>query len=96
MPRTIGRPPPTAGAHRFRATGLRLVLEDRGIKTTWLARRAGITDGHLVNILSGRRTASGETADAIAAALALPLFLLFDFAEANKKFAPIDGGEADG
>ena len=48
---------------------LRKLLIDRGIKQTWLANRAGITDTALSEIVTGKRTPTLPVAKRIARAL---------------------------
>ncbi len=78
-------PPDTTA--RYRATGLALVHEEGRINGAWLARQVGISKGHLYNVVHGHRTADHATASAVAAALALPFFLLFEYADANDSSA---------
>ena len=48
---------------------LRKLLMDRGIKQTWLADRAGITDTALSEIVTGKRTPTLPVAKRIARVL---------------------------
>ena len=48
---------------------LRKLLIDRGIKQTWLANRAGITDTALSEIVTGKRTPTLPVAKRIARVL---------------------------
>lgn len=50
---------------------LRKLLMDRGIKQTWLADRAGITDTALSEIVTGKRTPTLPVAKRIARVLGL-------------------------
>lgn len=45
------------------------IIEDRGLKQTWVAERSGISSPHLSNILSERVLLTKETAEKINAAL---------------------------
>lgn len=66
---------------RFRAKALNETIEMQGRRRDWLARRASISPAQLTRIANGSRTASYDVATAIAAALGLPLFLLFESTE---------------
>ena len=63
-----------------RYTGERLgaLLASQGRRQDWLAERAGISRTLLSRLISGKRTVDEVTAQRIADALQVPLFLAFD------------------
>lgn len=69
---------------RYSAGRLGLLLDEKGVKRAWLARKAGVSRGHMTHIINGKRTVNEETAGLIAEALGLPLFLLFEFSSGNE------------
>ena len=70
--------------NRYVASSLREVITQQGRVKAWLAKEAGITPGHLSNVISGARTVSEPEARQIANILGVPLFLVFELATANK------------
>lgn len=89
MNRTVAIP---TASERFVATGLGPVLDERGIKSAWLARRVGVSRGHMTNVVKGRRTVGRPAAETVAALLGVPLFLLFRFDGSNVSVDPSSGG----
>lgn len=74
----------TLTQERYRATPyLGAILMVQGRNQRWLARRVGISDGHLSGIILGFRLALPETVARIADTLQLPSEVLF---------APLNGG----
>lgn len=57
------------------------VLASQGRKASWLARAVGISKSHMSRLISGERTADPELAERIAAALQMPVFVLFVFTD---------------
>lgn len=70
--------------NRYRATGLEAEIERQGRRRDWIAAEAGVHQSLIAHLTSGRRTASEEVASAIATALNVSLFLIFELT---------DGGE---
>lgn len=40
-------------------------MDDRGVKYTWLCKRIEVSNGHLSNVLNGKRTLTPELMDKI-------------------------------
>ena len=72
---------------RVTATGLRQLLDERGIKHSWVARQAGISAPQLSGVLNGRRTIAADKAAFICELLGVPFSLAFDSADATKDAA---------
>lgn len=66
---------------RFRATTLREVVESQGRKASWVAERAKISRFLMSHIMSGRRTVTRDTGEAIADAINVPFFVLFELSK---------------
>jgi len=81
---------------RYLATNLGVVLQDRGIKLVWLARKLGISRGQMSHIIKRERSVDPDTAQRIADVLAVPLFLLFEFSTEPKLLSPRDHNGKEG
>ncbi len=69
---------------RYQSTNLDRVLADQGRKQRWLARRVGVSESLVSMLISGERTISADMAERIAAALDVPLFLLFELSVSSE------------
>lgn len=76
---------------RYRPIKLGETIETQGRLRSWVARRGGISEPMLSLAISGKRTINETAAIKIAEALQVPIFLIFEFAEANETF----GSEID-
>ena len=67
-------------ASRYEARGetLASLLVAQGRRRDWLAAQAGIHPSFVTHLIAGRRTASRDVAERLAAALQVPLFVAFD------------------
>lgn len=63
----------------IRATGLRSILDDRGIRYVWLARKAGISKSHMSHVIAGQVNVNPAHAELICAALDVPFSVAFGF-----------------
>ena len=63
---------------RYEARGLKAALMARGTSVTWLAEQTGILRQQVSYIVNGTRKADQDKAERIAAALNMPLDVLFD------------------
>lgn len=55
-----------------RCTSLRTLIDSRGIKHSWLARRLGRSSAWLSHILSGKRRLPADKAEELARLLSVP------------------------
>ena len=62
----------------IRAEELRSLLAMQGRRKDWLAAQAGVSPSLLSHALAGRRSVSGSVAERMAAALQVPVFLVFE------------------
>lgn len=60
---------------------LKKILEDRGIKQTWLAEKVGVTRGNMSNIINNRQQTTIEVAFKIADILNLKLEDIFIYSK---------------
>ena len=63
---------------RYTSRTLAQVIAHQGRRQDWLAKRTGLSESMLSMVLSGQRTINEESAQRIAAAVQVPIFLLFD------------------
>ena len=63
---------------RYEAIGLKAALMARGTSVTWLAEQTGIKRQAVSYIVNGTRKADQAKAEKIAAAMNMPLDLLFE------------------
>ena len=60
---------------------LKKILEDRGIKQTWLAEKVGVTRGNMSNIINNRQQTTIEVAFKIADVLNMRLEDIFIYSK---------------
>ena len=72
---------------RVTATGLRQLVDERGIKHAWLARRIGVSRPHLSRVMNGRRTIAADKAAHVCELLGVPFSFAFESADASKDAA---------
>lgn len=70
--------------YQVRAEELQSLLHAQGRRKDWLAAQAGLHPSMVSHLIAGRRTASGDVAGRIAAALQVPVFLVFDVSDRTK------------
>ena len=63
---------------RYEARGLKAALMARGTSVTWLSEQTGIIRQQVSYIVNGTRKADQDKAEKIAAALNMPLDVLFE------------------
>ena len=63
---------------KYNAVGLKAALMARGTSVTWLAEQTGILRQSVSYIVNGTRKADQDKAEKIAAALNMPLDILFE------------------
>ena len=63
---------------RYEARGLKAALMARGTSVTWLSEQTGIIRQQVSYIVNGTRKADQDKAEKIAAALNMPLDILFE------------------
>ena len=63
---------------RYNAIGLKAALMARGTSITWLAEQTGIKRQSISYLVNGTRKADQDKAEKIAAALNMPLDILFE------------------
>lgn len=68
----------------IRATGLRDILDGRGLKHVWVARNVGVSKPHFSGIVAGRVNVNPVHAERICELLAVPFFLAFEFTEKSE------------
>lgn len=68
----------TAHRYRIRTQDLQSLLLTQGRRKDWLAAQCGVHPSMLSHLLAGRRTATAEVAERMAAALQVPVFLVCD------------------
>lgn len=71
-------------ASRYTSRTLAEVIAHQGRRQDWIAKRTGLSESMLSMVISGQRTINEESAQRIAAALQVPLFLLFDMSIGNE------------
>jgi len=67
-----------AERYTIRSQELRSLLEMQGRRKDWLAAQAGVSPSLLSHALAGRRSVSEHVAERMAAALQVPVFLVFE------------------
>jgi hypothetical protein len=72
---------PINGPRYLAVANLAAVLQVQGRKTNWLAERVEISEALAYKIVAGTKTADAALAERIAAALGVPLGLLFESRE---------------
>ena len=68
----------------YRATNLRAILDASGTRYDWLAKRIGMNPVHLTRVMDRSVRMPAARAQAVADALRLPLFVLFELPDASK------------
>ncbi len=68
---------------RYNGNRLAVLLDAQGRRQDWLAERSGISRSLLSRLITGSRTVDKATAERIANALQVPLFLAFDIPTGN-------------
>jgi hypothetical protein len=63
---------------RFTAPRLAQIIDSQGRMKAWVAEQGGVSPSTLSLAMSGKRTLSQDSAQRIAKALGVPLFLAFD------------------
>lgn len=78
---------------RVRATNLEAVILNQGRTKKWVADHGGFSQSMLSHLLAGRKTIAADAADRIATALGVPVFVLFESADAEQMSAITDREE---
>lgn len=84
----------TENSARFRAVNLGATIESQGRTKRWVAAQAGIHETMLAHLIAGRRTITEPVAMRISEVLGVPLFLVFDSANAANHAASPEGRAA--